>query len=125
MPSRVDPKLSSGFLNSTQLSIIKRKALRRGIWYRFLQKIDRALFDVTLRVTSRIRSSSLARSILSVVQKIEGFLENEVLRAVREVGFPLARKIGILAQSWGLRSARLWGSDEGFARYLAVMKLNG
>ena len=125
MPSRVNPKISSGYLNSTQLSIIKRKALRRGIWYRFLPKIDRALFDVTLRVASRIRSSLLARSILSVVQKIEGFLESRVLHAMREVGFPLACKLGMIAHSWGYKRARLWGSDCDFARYLAVMELNG
>jgi hypothetical protein len=44
---------------------------------------------------------------------------------VREFGFPLASKLSLLAQKWGNRDAVAWVGDVDFARYLAVMKLDG
>jgi hypothetical protein len=123
MPCSVIPK--SGFIGSAQLSRLRLKAVRAGVWFRALPRIDRVLVDLTIRVARSVRSVALAESLLSVARKVEGLLEGKVSRAIREVGFPLACKLGLIAQSWGHKGAQAWGSDEGFARYLAVMKLNG
>ena len=115
----------SGFLVKTQLLKLKLKALRAGIWFRALPRIDRVIVDLTIRVTQSIRSVSLAESILSVIRKLEGLFESKVSHAIRKVGFPLACKLGLFAQSWGHTSASVWGADADFARYLAIMKMNG
>jgi hypothetical protein len=115
----------SGFMRTAQLFKLKMKAVRAGVWFRALPRIDRVLVDLTIKVARSIRSAALAESILSVARKLEGLLEGKVSRAIREVGFPLACKLGLIAQSWGHAGAQVWGSDEGFARYLAVMKVNG
>jgi hypothetical protein len=125
MPSNNHDGAARGFLERGQLLKLKLKAVRAGVWFRALPRIDRVLVDLTIKVAQRIRSVSLADSILSVVRKLEGLLEGRVSRAIREVGFPLACKLGMLAQRLGHRDAWAWGSDEGFAQYLAVMKLNG
>jgi len=117
--------LSSGFLEKGQLLKLKWRALRAGVWFRALPRIDRVLVDLTIKVAQSVRSVSLAECILSVIRKLEVLLEGRVSRAIREVGFPLACKLGVLAQSWGLKEACAWGADENFARYLAVMKING
>ena len=113
------------FLNKRQLTKLKMKAMRSGVWFRDLPRIDRVLVDLTIRVASCIRSITLAESILSVVRKLDGLLENGLLRAMREIGFPLAWKLSLLAQRWGNRGAEEWPKDMGFARYLAMMKLYG
>ena len=125
MPCKVIPKLTSGFIGTAQLFRLKRKAVRAGVWFRALPRIDRVLVDLTIKVARNVRSSSLAKSILSVARKLEGLLESKVSRAIREVGFSLASELGELAQGWGHKDARSWGYDRGFAQYLAVMKLNG
>lgn len=99
--------------------------MRRGLWFRTLNRLDRALVDLTLKVSSTIRSGMLAKGILLVMRKLQTQLESKVDRATREIGFPLTAKLGMFATSWGYKAALEWANDDGFARYWAVMKLNG
>jgi len=100
------------------------KAVRAGVWFRALPRIDRALVDLTIKVTSHVRSVTLAKNILAVARKLEGFLESSLLRAFREVGFPRAQKLSLVAQKWGNTSAESWPSDLSFINFLAVMHIN-
>jgi len=98
--------------------------MRAGVWFRALPRIDRVLIDLTIKVASNIRSFTLAKNILAVIRKLEGFLESSLLRALREVGLPLAQKLSLAAQKWGNPSAESWSSDSSFAFFLAVLHLN-
>ncbi len=113
------------FLDKVQLIKLRRKAMRVGVWFRALQRIDRALVDLTIKVTTSIRSPSLAKSIMSIAGKLEEYLESKFLRAVRRIGHPLAQKVSLFAQQWGNKTAKNWANDEDFARYWTAMKLNG
>jgi hypothetical protein len=113
------------FLDKTQLIKLKLKAMRSGVWFRALPRIDRVLFDLTIKVARCIRSSILAKSILSITGKLEALLESKLVRAIRDIGFPLACKLSLLAQKWGNEGAQKWAKDAGFAQYLAIMKFNG
>jgi hypothetical protein len=113
------------FLDKTQLIKLKLKAMRAGVWFRALPRIDRVLFDLTIKVARCVRSSILAKSILSITGKLEALLESKLARAIRDIGFPLACKLSLLAQKWGNEGAQEWAKDAGFAQYLAIMKLNG
>ena len=120
------PQISiSSFVDRAQLEKLKLKAKRAGVWFKVLTRIDRVLMDLTISVTQSVRSPSLAGCILSVMSKLEDALEGKLARAMREFGFPLASKLGILAQKWGNNSAAAWVGDVDFARYLAVMELDG
>jgi hypothetical protein len=113
------------FSNKKQLVKLKQKAIRSGVWFRTLPRIDRALFDLTIKVISgSIRSATLAKSIISIVGKLGALLESKLARAIREIGFPLAYKLSLLAQKWGNQDAQEWVKDTEFARYLAIMKYN-
>jgi hypothetical protein len=116
---------SFSFCDRARLVKIRLRAIRAGVWYRALPRIDRVLVDLTISVAKGVRSVSLASCVLSVTRKLEGLLESRVVRAVREVGFPLARKLSAVARGWGNVGAWAWASDGCFARYLAVMRLNG
>jgi hypothetical protein len=113
-----------GFLQKTQLLKLKMKAIRSGVWFKALPKIDRALVDLTIKVAGNVRSFVLAKSIMIIMRKLESLMESKFLRAIREIGFVNARRLGIIAQEWGNAKARNWASDEGFARFLSVMALN-
>ena len=115
---------TSDFLSKAQLVKLKLKAMRAGVWYKALPRIDRVLVDLTIKVADTIRSPHLARSILSVAGKLESLLESKLQRAIREIGLPIAHKLSIFAQKWGNVAAEKWASDEGFARYWAAIKLN-
>jgi hypothetical protein len=113
------------FLDKKQLIKVKLKAVRKGVWFRALSRIDRVLVDLTIRVADSIRSVSLAKCISVVTRKLEGLLESKITRLIREIGVPLACKLSMFAQKWGNRAAQEWTKDMSFVRYLAVMKLNG
>ena len=117
---------TSGLVDRRQLLRLRRKAMRAGVWFRALRRIDRVLVDLTIQVVAdNVRSFKLAESILSVKRKLEGLLENRLVRVMRQIGVPLASKLSLFAQRWGNVAAKSWVSDLGFVRFLAVMNLNG
>lgn len=111
-------------LNSMQLKKFKFKALRAGIWFKALPRIDRVLVDLTIKVTENIRSSYLAKSLFDIISKLDRLLESSVLKSLRLIGRPLAEKISEVAQKWGNQAANKWADDSSFAFFLAVMHIN-
>jgi hypothetical protein len=111
-------------LNRVQLMKLRVKAMRAGVWFRALPRLDRVLVELTIKVTENIRSKYLAKSIIAVVGKLEGLLESSVLKSLRLIGRPLAEKISLTAQKLGNTSAVDWASDSSFAFFLAVMHSN-
>lgn len=116
---------SPSYLNRTQLMKIRLKAIRAGVWFKALPRIDRVLVDLTIKVAETIRSTSLAKCIFAVMGKLEGLLESSVIKSLRQVGYPLAEKISLVAQKLGNSSAKKWATDSSFAFFLAVMHTNG
>lgn len=111
-------------LNRKQLIKLRVKAIRAGLWFRALPKIDRVLVDLTIKVTENIRSAHFTRSIFAVVGKLDGLLESKVLKSLRLIGRPLAEKISLNAQKLGNTSAKSWATETSFAFFLAVMHTN-
>ncbi len=116
--------IASSFLNKARLIKLRLKAVRAGVWFRALPRIDRVLVDLTIKVASKIRSVTLAKNLLAVIRKLEGLLESSLSRAFREVGLPLAQKLSLAAQAWGNPPAKNWAFDSSFAFFLAVLHIN-
>ena len=122
---KTEPKNGrSNFLDKEMLVKLKLRAMRAGVWFHGLPRIDRVLVDLTIKVADCVRSPHLARCLLAVAGKLEFMLENKLQRGVREFGLPIALKLSLFAQKWGNKPAVGWAGDPGFARYWAVMKLN-
>lgn len=109
-------------ITMNQLIKLKLEAIRAGVWFKALPKIDRVLVDLTINVAEKIRSTDLAKSIFAVVSKLDGLLESRFLLFVRTTGRSLAEKNSLIAQKWGNFSAISWSTDRSFALYLAVMQ---
>jgi len=110
--------LSRGYLLSVRL-----RAIRRGVWWRVLCRVERATFDLTIRVVDCVRSRLLSEILMKIVGKLEEALNAVELRVAR-VGRPVALKLSRLAVGWGYLEARSWASDRSFMRYLAIMSLS-
>ena len=102
---------------------IKSKAIRAGVWFKALPRIDRVLVDLTIKVVENIRSAHLAKSIFAVMGKLEGLLESSILKSVRVIGRSLAEKLSLIAQKWGNASAKSWVADSSFAFFLAMIQI--
>jgi len=125
MPKAVLQEIASSFLTKAHLIKLRLKAMRAGVWFRVLPRIDRVLVDLTIKVTSHVRSVTLAKNLLAVTKKLEALLESKLRRAITKIGFPIACKLSLLAQKWGNEGAKEWTKDMNFVQYLAVMDLNG
>ncbi len=112
------------FLDKKQLVNLKTKAMRSGVWFKALQRIDRVLFDLTIRVVDTIRSAKLIKSLLLLTRKLEDAIKSSFSIRLRKIGLPLAQKISFTAQKIGNISAGEWASDSSFAIFLAVMQVN-
>jgi hypothetical protein len=123
--ARDKPQVMFGFLNKKGITELKKKAMRKGVWFKALTRIDRVLVELTLKVSICIRSHKLAKSILAVEKKLHEALENKLNLITQKIGYPAATMLSLLAAKWGHKSAWKWVNDAPFARYLAVMKLNG
>jgi hypothetical protein len=110
--------------DATELVKLKKRAMRSGMSFRALRRIDRVIINSTIKVTGIIRSIKLAQSIFALARKLEGIIESKFSRAMREVGLPLAQKLSILAQKRGNTSAKGWAFASSFMNFLAVMYIN-
>jgi hypothetical protein len=113
-----------GFPSVGKLVEFKRAALRRGLWFRVLDRAERGVIDLTVKYVGNIRSAKLAGVVVAILDKLKLTMETAVDKMVRVFGCSQAQKVSTLAVRWGNRLASCWAWDAGFARYLAVIQLN-
>jgi len=121
--------LTDGFrkldrLRIDELAKIRLMAIRNGFWFKVLNRLERGLMTLALKVVKEIHSKVLAKALHSIVTKLLGALESKVSLLMRQVGASLVRKLSLIAQKWGNIFARNWPADQSFVRFLAVMHLN-
>jgi hypothetical protein len=104
---------------------LKTIAVRRGLWFKVLSTIERAVVDLTLKVVERVRSSTLREALKSIASKIFNSLKARSFRErAMEIGRVLAERIAITAERLGSKEARKWTEDLGFIMYLGASWLN-
>jgi hypothetical protein len=103
---------------------IKKKAMRHGVWFKTLDKIDRAIVNLTIHCVEKIRSLKLAEIVKAIVNKLKQSLESPVKSLMRQIGHPLAQKISQIAQNWGNKSASKWAKELDFIQYLTIIYIN-
>lgn len=106
------------------LALLKRRALRKGVWFRALTRVERSIYDLTLRTVSIIRSRKLLKIVRTIMSKLREALESPVSILTRKIGRLLAKQIAQIACSWGYPEASRWILDERFARFLAICYMN-
>ena len=102
------------------LADAKKIALRRRVWFKLLNRIERGIIDLTVRYVEFIRSAKLAKVVTAIMNKLQSAVPNILDKLVRTVGLPLAYKISKIAVGWGNRLASRWADDLAFARFLLI-----
>jgi hypothetical protein len=107
--------------NSSFLAKVRSKAKRRRIWFRCLSKVERDILDLTIKYVEKPKSPRFIDMLAKIVVKVKASLMRPLQMLMARVGKPLARKLSMIARSWGNKDAEEWAEDESFARYLTVM----
>ena len=103
---------------------VKRKALRKGVWYRSLDGIERGILSLAARVVERVDSAVLGVELVKIIAKLRDDFKGEFVKLMETFGFRRIKEIVGMAQLWGNYTAGTWGRDVGFVRYLTAMRLN-
>ena len=122
--SSLQVEADGAYFSVGKLAKVKQFALRRKVWFRSLSRVERGVFDLTIKYVDSVKSSLLAKVLTAILEKLQFASASFVDRVARSFGCALARKAAGLAAGFGNRSARAWASDADFARFLAVMHLN-
>jgi len=111
-------------LTICNLQKIKTKALRHRVWFKALSKVERAVFDLTVKCVVQIRSLKLETALWGIICKIFDAMEKPFLTKAEKAGRQIAQKLSEIAQRWGNYAALDWKSDKEFIIYLGVNTLN-
>lgn len=103
---------------------IRRRALRRGVWFKALDRVERGILSLTAKIVDRVESVVLGVELAKMVKKLRDALKSGFARHMEEYGFGQALKMARIAVDWGYAMAVDWSSDTGFVRYLTFLDLN-
>src|SRR2546422_11260430 len=93
-------------LTSRKLAGLKTRALRKRVWYRVLDRVERGLLDLTIRWVDNVRSGRLTEMLLRILAKLARAMEQGIARVLM-VGRELAFRASALAVRWGNSRAYL------------------
>ena len=109
---------------SSFLLKMRRRAMRRRVWYRALDRVERGILSLTARVVDRVESAVLGVELVKIMRKLRDALKSGFVRRMEEHGFGRAKEVAGQAVAWGYGAARVWASDLAFVRYLTVFDVN-
>ena len=103
------------------LSGVKKKALRKGIWYSAIDTLERSIVNITIRIVSKVESEVLGIELLKILKKLKSAKKN-VINEMIAIGYKKAKKLIDHANRWGNDSASFWVSDWSFIKYITIME---
>jgi len=108
-----------GFLLS-----VKRNALRRGVWFKSLDGLERSIINLTCAVVENVNSITLIREIMEIVLKLKNAAKGEFLKLTETIGVQRAWKVSELSFKWGNKDALFWRDDLIFHMFHAMIEIN-
>jgi hypothetical protein len=104
------------------LFCIRQKALRRGVWYKILDDVERGILSLTVKIVDKVKSPTLGFTLVRILKKLSNALRSGFEKQM-EHGKKQAMQIAAQAMSWGNENAERWASDDDFIRYLTLLKI--
>jgi len=109
--------VSRSFLIAT-----KKKAIRNGFWFKVLNKTERDIMNLAIKLVSTVKSLRLRLVLREITLKIPPFAD--FMYNLEFVGSLIAKKYSRLAFCWGNKEALNWQEDATYFRFLGLSKLN-
>jgi len=106
------------------LTLVKRKALRKGVWYSTLDRLERGIVSLTAHIVDRVNSEILGVELVKILAKLVKALKSGFVRHMEKFGLGRVSELSRLAFEWGNSVAKGWAHDTGFVGYVSMMDLN-
>lgn len=103
---------------------VRRKALRRKVWYSALDRVERAILSLTSQIVDRVESRVLEVVIVKILEKLMDVMKNAFTRHMESYGFKRVVQLVGQAKAMGCERALEWLHDTSFIRYLTFIDIN-
>jgi len=103
------------------LIVLRRRALRTGIWLKTLTLEDRILASLIQRHVKIVKNTTLATVIARIMGKLLFAIRNYFLNRLEAIGRPIAAAVAMKAYSYGNKEALTWMHDMKYIRYMGLV----
>ena len=105
--------LSDLALTRSSIVSIKTRSIRKRIWFKTLDRLERGFVDLTIRWVDKVRNEAMAKVLVRILEKLVHQLEFNMVRAL-STGKEAAFRASFLAVEWGNNEAYSWRFDKAF-----------
>jgi hypothetical protein len=102
----------------------RRRALRRGVWFKALDGVERGILSLASQIIDTVRSSILSVQLVKIIAKIRDACKGGFIKHLEQFGMTRVRVIQAQAFSFGYEGAKMLSNDFDFVRYLAFLDFN-
>ena len=99
---------------------MRRKSLRKGVWFQALNSMERGILDLTLRYVDKVRSRILSKVLRAILGKLSYSVDHYFTWRLELIGRPLAERMSRAATALGVRGAERWKDDRSFIQLLGL-----
>ncbi len=103
------------------LGVLRKRALRKGIWFRSLSLEDRILANLIQRHVKIVKNTTLATVIARIMGKLLLAIRTSFFDKIVEVGRPIAEAVAMKAYSYGNKAALDWVHDMNYIKYMGLV----
>ena len=94
------------------ITIIIRKAIRRGLYFRNLSRLERGILELTMKYVPKITSLELGNAIARILAKLVIVLGSKFLASVETLGRQMVNNVLQVAKIWKVRDASSWDNKK-------------
>lgn len=103
------------------LMVLRKKAMRKGIWFQSLSLEDRILASLIQRHVKIVKNTTLATVIARILGKLLFAIKNSFLDRLVMAGRPIAEAVALKAYNFGNKDALDWMNDLNYIKYMGLM----
>lgn len=111
-------------LSKEILREVRNNALRKRIWYKVLDSIERGIVNLTISIIDNVKSYTLKKEIIKILNKLREASKNLFTKHYEIFGLSKVKELVGIAVGFGNTSAFKWISDEMYAKLLTVNDIN-
>ena len=109
---------SGDYLRSVRLA-----ALRRRVWFRVLDRVERGIVDLTIVFVEKVQSQVLVKELVKILAKLRDASKSAFTRHVEGYGYMKLRLVVEQVRGFGSEAVG-WLMDFGYAEWFAVNDYN-
>ena len=104
---------TASFLNK-----VRQEALRKRVWYRVLNPVERGIINLTGRLIDTVQSESLGTVLVNILAKLKKSFKSSFVRHIESYGLRKALEVALQAYKFGYEKALTWAKDQNFIKFL-------